>query len=141
MGSPPVRSGPAAILDTHCLIWLKNQPDKLTAAQTTVLRGIQGRGRCVGISAITLWEIAMLVSKGRVQTAVPLSDLLERIEKDPTLVVLPLSGLVAAASVDLGEAFHGDPADRLITATAKVYGLPLLTADQRIRESGVVTVI
>lgn len=113
----------------------------ICSGNRTLVMGIQGRGRCIGISAITLWEIAMLVSKGRLQIALPLIELLERIEKDPTLVVLPLNGLVAAASVDLGEAFHGDPADRMIVATAKVYGLPLLTADQRIRDSGAVTVI
>lgn len=114
------------LLDTHALIWLDQDDPSLgaEARKRADLALQQGR---LAVSAISFWETAMLVAKGRVTMTLP-----------PTAWRRDLLGLglleisvdgeigVAAAQLDL----HGDPADRLIVATAQIKGAVLLTADQ-----------
>jgi PIN domain nuclease of toxin-antitoxin system len=66
--------------------------------------------------------------------------LIARIATSPIVDVLPLTGKIAVESTKLGARFPSDPGDQIIAATARCYGLTLLTADQRIIDSGVVTV-
>jgi len=114
------------LLDTHALIWLDQDDPSLgaEARKRTDLALQQGR---LAVSAISFWETAMLVTKGRVTMALPTSawrrDLLGL-----GLLEIPIDGDIgiAAAQLDL----HGDPADRLIVATAQIKGAVLLTADQ-----------
>ena len=114
------------LLDTHALIWLdQNHPSLGPEARKRADVALQ-QGR-LGISAISFWEITMLIAKGRITLALPPSawrrDLLSL-----GLVEIPVDGAIgiAAAQLDL----HGDPADRIITATAQMKGAVLLTADQ-----------
>ena len=114
------------LLDTHALIWLDQDDPSLGAeARKRADLAIQ-QGRLV-VSAISFWETAMLVTKGRVTMALPTAawrrDLLGL-----GLLEFPIDGDIGivAAQLDL----HGDPADRLIVATAQIKGAALLTADQ-----------
>ena len=102
---------------------------------------ITKRGRPVAISAITFWEIAVMVARGRLEIDEPLDEWLEQIESHPLIAVMPLTARIAAEGARLGAQLSKDPADRIIVATARVHGLRLLTADERIRRWGGTPVI
>ena len=129
------------LLDTHVLLWWLGEGRGLSEAQADALNRAEARGEVLGLSAITLWEIAKLIERGRIRLHVAVDDLLLNLETHRRLQILPLSARVALESTRLGSRFHADPADQLIVATARVHGLRLLTADQRIRDSGVVSIV
>lgn len=132
---------PVILLDTHILIWWRLDSKRLSRRQVMRLQDLENRQEPVGISAITLWEIAMLSARGRIEIAHPPEVWLEEIERHGLIEVLPLTGRIAAESVRLGPDFHNDPADQLIVATARIHGLPLMTADERIHSWGKVPVL
>ena len=124
------------LLDTHILIWWRLDAGKLDSEQIRLLLDLDSRGEPAGISAISLWEMALLAARGRIAVSRPLDLWLSEVENDPLLEVFPLTARIAAESVQLGEDFHCDPADRIIVATARCHGLRLVTADERIRRWG-----
>jgi len=131
----------AILLDTHILIWWRIDSKRLSRVQVRRLQDLESRQEPIGISAITLWEIAMLSARGRIEIAEPLEVWLDEIERHALIEVMPLTARIAAESVQLGPDFHNDPADQMIAATARVHGLPLMTADERIRSWGKVPVL
>ena len=77
----------------------------------------------------------MRIDAGRIRSDRPIGEWLEQAGATAPFRIAPLTAEIAAASVELGaEGFHGDPADRMIYATARVLDLPLLTADATIRD-------
>lgn len=117
------------LLDTQVLLWLSAEPQRLGP---NGYRRIQA-GLAAGensVSAISFWETAMLIAKGRYRLFKPLvewrDDLLER-----GLAEIPVDGLIGAQAGEL-DWEHGDPADRIILATAMRLGLSLLSADRRL---------
>ncbi|NBV84767.1 MAG: type II toxin-antitoxin system VapC family toxin [Verrucomicrobia bacterium] len=114
----------AAVLDTHAWVWMSAGAPEAGAAATF-------RGRCV-VSAISVWEVSMLAQKGRLELA-PDLDVWLSINLTAPAELEPISPAICIASCQLPE-FHGDPADRLIVATAITLGLPLITADRKIIE-------
>jgi PIN domain nuclease of toxin-antitoxin system len=128
------------LLDTHVLIWWRLDSNRLGRSRARRLQELESRQKPVAISAISLWEIAMLTARGRIEMAEPEDVWLEEIEKHPLIEVLPLTARIAAESVRLGADFHNDPADQIIVATARIHGLPLMTADERIRKWGKVPI-
>jgi PIN domain nuclease of toxin-antitoxin system len=88
------------------------------------------------VSEISLWEIAMLQSKGRIQISEPLESWLEKSINAPGIRAINLSPKIIAESVNLPGDFHSDPSDRLIVASARVYGATLITQDQQIQKYG-----
>ncbi len=131
----------AILLDTHILIWWRLESRRLSRSQVRRLQDQENRQEPVAISAITLWEIAMLSARGRIEIAGPPEIWLEEIEEHALIEVLPLTARIAAESVRLGPDFHNDPADQMIVATARLHGLPLMTADERIRKWGRVPIL
>ena len=129
------------LLDTHILIWWRLDSQQLDRSMARRLQDMENRQKPVAISAITLWEIAMLEARGRIEIAGPPDIWLEELERHPLVEVLPLTARIAAESVHLGPDFHNDPTDQIIVATARVHGLPLMTADQRIRKWGKVPIL
>lgn len=118
------------VLDTHAWFWSLEDWDRLPAAVRTVLEN--GRNAPFGLAAISLWELAKLVEKGRIRLTLPLSEWISR-ALDPELIeVLPLTPQVAADSTMLPEGFHSDPADEMIIATARQHNATLITADRSI---------
>jgi PIN domain nuclease of toxin-antitoxin system len=87
------------------------------------------------LAAISLWEAQMLHARKRLALPLPLADWLPRAAAPAVVTVLPLDVPVTVALDKLPGRFHGDPADRIIVATAKAHRLPLATRDQRIRAS------
>ncbi len=126
------------LLDTHILLWWYLDDTHITP---TIARKITEAERTggLGISAITLWEIAKLVQHERFQPEFSLDDWFAELEADPGVTIYPLSARAILESTRLGSKFHKDPADQIIVATARCYGIPLLTIDTQIRKSGLVS--
>jgi len=82
----------------------------------------------------------MLHAKGRIATPIPFSTWLRRATAPEMLTILPLSADAVIAIADLPATFHGDPADRMIVATARSHDLPLATRDTSIRRSRLVKI-
>ncbi len=129
------------LLDTHVLLWWLRDEPGLTPQQVQALDRAEAAGDALALSAISLWEIAKLADAARIQLTHSLDGFLEALEHHSRLRVLPLSARVALESTRLAPRFHRDPADQIIAATARVHGLRLVTADGRIRASGVVSVV
>jgi PIN domain nuclease of toxin-antitoxin system len=126
------------LLDTQTVAWLAFSPAKLSAAASKAIaeaRGDEG----IAIADKTLWELAMMESKRKIELDVPLQEFLVSVEQQFT--VLPISAAIAARSVLFEKGFPKDPADRIIAATSIVHRLPLVTADAQIRKSGEVRCI
>ena len=83
------------------------------------------------LAAISLWEVAMLEAKGRIRLDFSCTEWLKQTQRKTAILVAPLEAEIAALSAGLPE-FHGDPADRIIVATAIHHGATLITADERI---------
>ena len=129
---------PRLLLDTHIVVrWLTN-PKKLSREQIRVLEAAVRRAEPVALSAMSLLEIAVLGSAGKLGIKVPLDELFEDLES-PLFQILPMTREVAAEVALLGTL--RDPADRAIVATARVERLRLVTSDQRIIETKLVPVV
>jgi PIN domain nuclease of toxin-antitoxin system len=131
--SSAVAPGPGLLLDTHVWIWLAlGVPGRL---QPQVVSAIDdaGRGRRLFLSIISVWELAMLHAKGRLHLPMPLTTWVERALALQELTLLPMaSPAVMLDSCTLPGAFHADPADRLLVATARATGTTLVTRDEKI---------
>ena len=128
------------VLDTQAWLWSILDHPRLSRRARAALNAVPAHER-VGIAAISLKEAAWHLAHGRVVVHDgfgPWPLWLRAAASAPHLDVLPLSVDVAIASEQLGDSFPSDPADRLITATARVYDLTLITSDRPIRKSGAV---
>ena len=114
------------LLDTHAAIWFATSSDHLGRQSGTMADQALTEDR-LAISAISFWEIALLVSKGRFISERPVSELRKQLLRTG-VTEFPLTGDIALLAVEL-EGLHGDPADRFIAATAIVHGAILMTAD------------
>ncbi len=125
------------VLDTHVWIWWVSAPRKLSPPAR---RAVQEAKELV-VSAISLWEVAMLVAKSRLELDRDVGLWMRQALAAPGIRLAPLSTEIAVRSTSLGRDFHGDPADRLIVATALELDAALVTKDDRLRSwEGIVTV-
>ena len=121
----------APLLDTHVWIWWIERDARLDDATLDALDTLAPDRRPY-LSAISLWEVAMLVDLGRRSFPVPLAEWLEAAAHPRSVQLVPVSPAIAAGTAALPATFHRDPADRLIAATALELALPLVTRDQRL---------
>jgi PIN domain nuclease of toxin-antitoxin system len=121
------------LLDTHVVSWLAFEPENISKAAAAGISQARLAGDGLGIADITLWELAMMVSRGRIQPAVPLESFLREIEAN--FVIFPVTASIAARSTQFTVAYPSDPMDRMIGATALIQGIPLVTADAKIQAS------
>ncbi len=119
------------LLDTHVLVWTVGGDRRLgPRARAAVGEAASADG--VLVSAITPWEIALLVEKGRLRLGREVGAWLEAALALPGIVLATIEPAIAVDSTKLPGGFHADPADRLIVATSRHRGVPLLTADRAI---------
>ncbi len=119
------------ILDTHVLLWSLLKSEELSTQTKQIISEAKVDAQLM-ISSISLWEIAMLEYKKRINVFEPITNFLDSIGEIKGLIVKDISSNIAAESTMLVDNFHSDHADRIITATAKCHGATLLTRDQKI---------
>ncbi|MSO36114.1 MAG: type II toxin-antitoxin system VapC family toxin [Acidobacteria bacterium] len=127
------------LLDTHVWIWWLTPNSPLSRRERDALDALATRGG-VSIAAISLWEAQMLHRKGRLEVPLSFADWIEQAADPRAVRVLPLDTAVVLALDALPKSFHGDPADRLIVATAKAHSLPIATRDTAIGRARIVPV-
>jgi PIN domain nuclease of toxin-antitoxin system len=119
------------VLDTHIFLWIMNDDPRLLTPTRDIISKAAQRGRLY-LSAISLWEIAVLERKGRITLHQSCLRWIESALAAPSIELIELSPEIAVESCSLPGEFHGDPADRIIVATARCLGVPLVTSDQKI---------
>jgi PIN domain nuclease of toxin-antitoxin system len=120
------------LLDTHVVAWAANDSKQLSREAASAIRRAR-RGGGLAVSAITVWELALLVARGKVQVYGSLETSLRLLLED--LTILPITPEIAALATQFPDDYPRDPADRLIGATARAEGMTLVTRDERIRRS------
>ncbi len=129
-----------AIADTHVAIWYLWSPERLSDAALTILDSAVHNGEHIGLSAITLCEILYLVERGRFKADA--FDLFMNVlaARDSLYEVLPLNEAVVLHMREIPVRIVPEMPDRIIAATALASGVPLITKDLRIGNSGVATI-
>jgi PIN domain nuclease of toxin-antitoxin system len=126
------------VLDTHAWVaWMIGSAD-LSTSTRDALDGLPPDTRPY-LSAISLWEVAMLVDLGRLSLSMPLVEWLTIAAHPRTVKLVPITPAIAAGTAALPSAFHRDPADRIIVATCLELDAPLLTQDRLVMRSRLVT--
>jgi PIN domain nuclease of toxin-antitoxin system len=118
------------LIDTQVLVWWTIGGDDLAEPHRRTIEQAEGDG--IAASAISVWEVAMLVNKRRMTLDESLQRWLDKIMTIPTLHILPATPQILLDSTQLPGVFHSDPADRIIVATARAHGSMLLTTDGKI---------
>jgi PIN domain nuclease of toxin-antitoxin system len=127
----PLRDTPL-LLDTHAWLWtLDGTAGALTKPAIRIIDRAAAEGRLF-VSDISFWEVAMLVSKGRLELAADPTIWLRRAAFAPGIQLLPLARDVLIESTRLAGTPYGDPADRMLIAQAQLIGASLLTCDKGI---------
>jgi PIN domain nuclease of toxin-antitoxin system len=127
--SPEQAQPPRLLIDTHVLLWLVEGCESLGSESRTVIDA-SARQSCLYVSAITPWEIGLLVSKGRLRIAADVMQWIRAALAKPGVRLAPLEPEIAVASTRLPWEMHADPADRILVATARHLGATLVTADR-----------
>jgi PIN domain nuclease of toxin-antitoxin system len=118
------------ILDTHSWIWYVTESSNLSIK---AIKAIQDSDIC-GISAISCWEVAMLVEKNRIAFSMPIENWMKLAVDFEKIELIPLTPEISIQAAKLGPDFHGDPADRIIAATSLLTKSTLITKDLKLRE-------
>ena len=118
------------VLDTHIWIWWVHRRLELTAPARALIEASTASG--IGISAISCWEVAKLVERGKLSLPNPVFDWLKQALAYPGVRWLDLSPRIATEATQLPGSFRRDPADQIIVATARVFDAPLVTMDAKI---------
>ena len=124
------------LLDTHVWLWLISGDEKLTRSPSLPVIKQASSASSLLVSAISAWEVAMLEAKSRVDLEQDCMTWVTQALSAPGLSLVPLTPQIAVASTRLPGGFHGDPADRIIVATARALDATVVTRDRRITEYG-----
>lgn len=126
-------SNQEVLLDTHVWIWLVNGDSTLsTLAKKAIAAAAQNEA--LFISVFSVWEVAMLQAKNKITLSKSCLEWVRTALVQAGIQLMDFSPEVAVESCHLPGDFHGDPADRIIMATAKLEALTLITRDQKILE-------
>lgn len=119
------------VLDTHVWVWWAGSPQQLSdQAHDIIRKAIESN--TLFISSISVWEVAMLVAKDRLELSMDVKEWVAASEALPYISFVPVSNHIAIKAVRLPIPLHSDPADRIIIATALSLGGALMTADKKI---------
>ena len=119
------------VLDTHALIWWADSGSKLSKKALQITRA-KARRRELVVSAISIFEIVTLERRGRIAFKTSAAEWLADLRRLPELTIHPVTGEIAERAGGFGDAFPGDPADRIIAATALVLDAALITPDAKL---------
>jgi PIN domain nuclease of toxin-antitoxin system len=120
------------LLDTHIALWLDSGNAKLRPSTRELIDRCWHDGGVIMLSAVTAWEIGVLVERGKIVLDLPPHAWVRRFLRQPGIQGVPLHLDVAARTGALADLPHRDPGDRLLIATAIDLGCPLITYDERI---------
>ena len=126
------------LLDTHVLIWMSSDPKRVSRKARKAIREAREKTG-IGVASITLWELAWLAENRRIVVSGSVESFVR--ETISRVIVMPMTPEIVALAVRMPDAYPKDPADRLIASTAIVDGIPLVTADERIRQAKIVPTI
>lgn len=118
------------LLDTHVVIWLTEENRRLGRRARRLADRALARD-AIAVSAISFWETAMLLQRGRIEIRGS-AEAWRRSVLDLGVEEIPVTGDIGILAATLPGDFSQDPADRIIAATANVHGATLLTADDRL---------
>ena len=128
------------LLDTHVILWLVLAPERISRlAASAIRRARVSEG--IAIADISLLELATLFSRGSVRYSGTLESAVRTIVESSGANVRPITPEIAALATQFPEEYPRDPSDRLIGATARAEGLPLITRDERIRNCALLKTI
>lgn len=120
------------LLDTHAILWLDAGIELSPYARERIEQERSAGG--ILVSTVSAWEIGTLVRKGRIRLDLEASAWMQRFLASAGLRCLPLSLDAALGASSLPEPLHNDPADRMLIATARELGVPLMTRDRLIHD-------
>ena len=120
------------VLDTHALVWWVAGDSTLSKKAKAAIEQELSGGEII-VSAISAWEIAMLVEREKLVLSMDVGSWLATVSGVGAVRFMPVDTEIAIKSVDLPGDFHKDPADRMIVATARKLAVPLVTKDEKIR--------
>ena len=127
------------LLDTHIWIWWVNGSSHLSKKKLNLITKAAEKG--IAISAISIWEVAKLVEKEKLQLSIPVRDWIYKAVLVTGVKVIPLTVDIIVNSTQLKGTFHNDPADQIIVATANTIEIPVMTNDKKILNYPYVKVI
>ncbi len=119
------------VLDTQTLIWWVGFREKLSKRAAQYIEK-SADNKEILVSSISIWEISLLIKKGRLAFTMDLDSWIQKVEDLPFLQFVPIDNNIATKSVFLPQPLHSDPADRIIIATAICEGATLITSDKKI---------
>ena len=128
------------VVDTHVIIWDALRPELLSVnAQKALSQANENDG--ILLCEISLWEIAMLVKKGRLSLGASYQEFIRLVLLSKNYQLQGITPEIAELSTQLSEDINNDPADRIIAATSLVMGFPLITADTNLNRADSLTTI
>ena len=120
------------VLDTHVWVWwISGSAPLPRRVRESLDQHVEHGG--IRVSSISVWEVAQLVARGRLELTMDTQDWVARSESLPFLEFVPVDNRIAIRSTELPGSFHADPADRLIVATTQALGATLITKDTKLR--------
>lgn len=119
------------VLDTHAWVWYLSDPRALSPRAIEAINAAKKENDIL-VSSISVWEVALLVKKGRLELTMATNDWIKKSEQLPFFSFVPIDNAIALKSINLKEPFHDDPADRIIVATAVLSSAKLVTKDTNI---------